>query len=80
MKYYIDRKLTVWERCHYDTEQELRDAINDSIKGDDDSIFNVSELLYDTITPMEIEENDGCHTIEAYIGDEIIWTNEEIEK
>lgn len=80
MKYYIDAKITTWERHHYNSEAELREAINLINKGGYIEGFDSVEPLPDTTTEMEIEDNNGCHTIEAYIGDEIIWTNEEIEK
>ena len=79
MKYYIDAKVTAWERYHYNTKEELQEAINHIKNGGYVEGFDSCEMLVDTTTPMEIEENDGCNTIEAYVGDEIIWTNEEIE-
>jgi hypothetical protein len=80
-KKYVDRKITVWERFHFDDETSLGVVIQ-TIEGKFEEIvelngFITSETLYETGEEMSVSENGECHTIEVYDGDQCIWDNKD---
>ncbi len=64
---YIDIKKIVWERFEieddiivpeFSTEDEVEEFISDN------NLYG--EFLYDTVTDMTIDQNEGASTIEVY--------------
>lgn len=68
--FYIDNKITIWERSYYNIESEslekatqiakniFVDDSNDSIEPDE------YEMLDNSQSSMTLEENQGCNTRE----------------
>lgn len=83
--FYQDRKVTCWERTHFDVKVESYEeavAIVKSWQGedvlcfeDDENIIIIDgETLYDTSESLSVEENGGQPTIEVFAnnGEDII--------
>lgn len=76
---YIDYKVTVWKRVHFNVNTDPKKVIQvleeEGIEGvfDEELGFVEQELLYDP------EENESCSTIEVYEnnnpGNDLIWSN-----
>lgn len=86
MGFYIDTKLTIWDRMEFESEEQMLQAkamleSGKLVTGLDvsDHFELTSEILYDTQEEMSVEENEGGATLE--IQDEqgnIIWDNQAI--
>lgn len=75
--FYIDNKVTVWERSHRtieaESEEEAMKMAKDIFKDDWGQSELGMETLYDTQESMSVEENGGFATSELIwpIGDSI---------
>lgn len=79
-KFYQDTKHTIWQRTHFTveapTEEEairkaaalIEDGMFDAEPEDDRIRIGESELLFDTLSALSTEENDGETTVEIYSG------------
>lgn len=81
---YIDYKVTVWKRVHFNKNTNPKkviqvleeDGLGDLF--DEELGFVEQEILYDTQEEITPEENGGCSTIEVYaqkLIDKLIWSN-----
>lgn len=84
-RFYQDRKVTCWERTHFEVKAENYEeavALVKSWQGEDvlcfeddeKIIITDGETLYDTSENLSIEENGGQPTIEVFAdnGEDII--------
>ena len=84
---YIDYKVTVWKRIHFNENTNPKkviqvleeDGLGDVF--DEELGFVEQETLYETVEAMTPEKNGGCSTIEVYEEDNdfinnLIWSNE----
>ena len=79
---YIDYKVTVWKRIHFNENVDSEKVIQALEEGglddvfDDELGFEEQETLYETAEEITPEENGGYSTIEVYspVG-ELIWSN-----
>lgn len=80
---FVDFKVTVWCRAHFQDETDMN-KIKEMLQVDDDSNtitdealgFYEWETLYETEEKLPVEENDGQRTIEVYDGENhCIWGN-----
>jgi len=83
-KFYIDQKITTWERIHFGIEaKNKKEAVSKAkeILKDAKEYPNATrfEVLHDTSTEMDIEENEGCATRELFLDDIEIANNAEEE-
>lgn len=72
-KYYVDRKVTIWERAYFKTTESI-DAVVERLKDEPENFdchYNIDnyEYLYDTVDTMSPEDNDGESTEELYLKD-----------
>jgi hypothetical protein len=86
--FYIDEKVTIWNRLKFTIQAEtLEEAKQKAIfltakERDEIEIYD-SELLFDTMSEIDLEDNDNNSTIELYSeeNDELLYDNgEEIEQ
>lgn len=86
--FYIDEKVTIWNRLKFTIQAEtLEEAKEKAIfltakERDEIEIYD-SELLFDTMSELDLEDNDNNSTIELYCeeNDELLYDNgEEIEQ
>ena len=89
--FYIDEKITIWNRLKFSVEAETLEEAKDmakfmTINDREDIDFDDTILLYDTMEVIEPEENNGNSTLELYCQenndnneDELIYENNEIE-
>jgi hypothetical protein len=83
---YIDYKVTVWKRVHFNEDVDSKKVIQileEEGLGDvfDEELgFIEQEILFETEDDMTPEENGGYATIEVYENnnpvDNLIWSNE----
>ena len=84
-RFYQDRKVTCWERIHFEvTAENYKEAValvkswqgEDVLcfENDEKIIITDGETLYDTSENLSIEENGGQPTIEVFAdnGEDII--------
>jgi hypothetical protein len=69
--FYIDERVMIWNRLKFsvkaETLEEAKDMAIFMVTQDREEIdFYDFELLHDTLTELEIEDNDGNSTIELY--------------
>ena len=70
-KFYLDRKVTVWERDNFEIDAETKEEAINRIKqqfseeGDGFYIEGETDTLYDTMEFLPAEENQSA-TIEIY--------------
>jgi len=69
--FYIDEKITIWNRLKFSVEAETLEEAKDmakfmTINDREDIDFDDTILLYDTMEVIEPEENNGNSTIELY--------------
>ena len=69
--FYIDERVRIWNRLKFSVEAETLEEAKDMaifmVTQDREEIdFYDFELLHDTLTELEIEDNDGNSTIELY--------------
>jgi hypothetical protein len=89
--FYIDEKITIWNRLKFSVEAETLEEAKDMAKfmttnDREDIDFDDTILLYDTMEVIEPEENNGNSTLELYCQenndnneDELIYENNEAE-
>ena len=82
---YLDQKITVWQRVHFETKEEMEETIAKFKNNEYQDINDVckalgksAETLEETEEIMTIDENDGQETIEIHEGEEIIFRNTEL--
>jgi hypothetical protein len=85
--FYIDEKITIWNRLKFSVEAETLEEAKDMAKfmttnDREDIDFDDTILLYDTMEVIEPEENNGNSTLELYCQenndnneDELIYEN-----
>lgn len=78
---YIDYKVTIWKRIHFNENTDPKKVIQALEEGGLDDVFDEElgfveqEFLYETEEKMIPEENDGCSTIKVYEDSKIIYKN-----
>ena len=83
MSYYIDTKLTIWERMEFESEEQMLEAKKLLENGEcttgmeiSDYFMLSSELLVDTQEEIFPEENGGYCTLEILNeAGGVIWNN-----
>ena len=84
---YVDFKVTIWERVHFDDAdiEKVAEKIKNGIVSSSEDMFTEfedrvahdSEVLLETSEQMSVEENDNQSTVELFNSDgETILTNE----
>jgi len=80
--FYIDEKITIWNRFKFSVEAETLDEAKEKAKmitmnDREDIDFDDSLLLYDTMEVIEPEDNDGNSTLELFCkeDDELLYEN-----
>jgi len=80
--FYLDQKITVWQRVYFNSEEEMNEAIKKIEEGNDYNINDVcndfelcQDNLFETETILNPEDNNGFSTIEVYKNDELIYEN-----
>jgi len=79
-KFYIDRKVSSWERETFSIMAESKKEAIDKVieKTKDDEFFEgYTESLYDCNYYLTPEENSGCSTVELFDGEtcDELWNN-----
>jgi hypothetical protein len=81
---YVDVKITVWERYHFNETSQLNKVIEELEKTSDiDDILDPNlgyshmELISDTRESLSVEDNQDNPTIEVYMDDSVIWDNKD---
>lgn len=80
-KFYIDRKLTTWDREFVSIEaeniEEAKKQIIEIVENGDYFDDSYVETIYETIEYLSPKDNSGMPTIEVYENDddELIWDN-----
>ena len=69
--FYIDEKVTIWNRFKFSVEAETLDEAKEkakiiAINEREDFDFDDSLFLHDTMETIEPEENDGNSTLELF--------------
>jgi len=89
--FYIDEKITIWNRLKFSVEAETLEEAKDmakfmTINDREDIDFDDTILLYDTMEVIEPQDNEGNSTLELYCQednnnneDELIYENNEAE-
>jgi hypothetical protein len=84
--FYIDERVMIWNRLKFSVEAETLEEAKDMaifmVTQDREEIdFYDFELLHDTLTELEIEDNDGNSTIELYCEEDtdLIYENADAE-
>jgi len=83
MEYYIDTKLTIWERMEFESEEQMLEAKKLLESGElitglqiSNHFGLTSEMLFDTQEEIFVEENNGCATLEILNKEgDTIWHN-----
>lgn len=82
MGFYIDTKLTIWDRMEFESEEQMLEAKamleNGELKTglDVSDYFQLSaEIQLGTEEETYVSENGGSATIEIFDEDDIIWHN-----
>ena len=87
--FYIDERVMIWNRLKFSVEAETLEEAKDMAifmvtKDREEIDFYDFELLQDTLTEMEVGDNEGNPTLELYCDEdtELIYDNgnEEIEQ
>jgi hypothetical protein len=85
-EFYIEEKLTIWNRLKFCVEAETLEEAKDqavymTTKGREEIEFWDSLMLYDTLTELEPEDNEGNSTLELYCDKdaELIYENGETQ-
>jgi len=84
--FYIDEKVTIWNRLKFTIQAEtLEEAKEKAIfltakERDEIEIYD-SELLFDTMSELDLEDNDNNSTLELYCdeNDELLYDNADKE-
>jgi len=84
--FYIDERVRIWNRLKFSVEAETLEEAKDMAifmvtKDREEIDFYDFELLHDTLTEMEPEDNEGNSTIELYCDkdDELLYDNADKE-
>ena len=84
--FYIDEKVTIWNRFKFSVEAETLDEAKEkakiiAINEREDFDFDDSLFLHDTMETIEPEENDGNSTLELFCkeDDELLYENSDRE-
>ena len=71
MKNTLDIKITLWERLHFDDENQMLDVKEKLSSGELKTSLDVTDylskstvLMFDTIEEMDIIDNNGMPTME----------------
>ena len=71
--FYIDTKLTIWDRMVFESEEQMLQAKALLESGELETGLDVSdhfglsaELMLDTQEEMDVEENNGLGTLEIF--------------
>jgi hypothetical protein len=69
--FYIDEKVTIWNRLKFSVEAETLDEAKEKakymvVKEREDIEFWDNLMLYDTLTELEPEDNEGNATLELF--------------
>lgn len=79
---YLDIKNTVWERIEFDNEEQMNDVVSKLKSGELSTGSDVSEylgkgteILEDTMTEMEVCDNEGFSTLEVTDVSDIVYSN-----
>jgi hypothetical protein len=69
--FYIEEKITIWNRLKFCVEAETLDEAKEKAKfmvtkEREDIEFWDNIMLYDTLTELEPEDNEGNPTLELY--------------
>ena len=83
MGFYIDTKLTIWDRMEFESEEQMLQAKAMLESGelktgmDVSDHFNLSaELMIDTQEEVYVEENNGLPTLEIFNEEgDTVWHN-----
>ena len=82
--FYIDEKVMIWNRLKFSVEAETLEEAKDMAifmvtKDREEIDFYDSDFLYDTLTEMEVGDNEGNATLELYCDEdtELIYDNGE---
>jgi hypothetical protein len=74
--YYVDRKVTGWQRSHLTIEAVSKEEADMKVKEivEDDNVYDEphfveNETLFETFEQMSVEENDGQSTEELFDSD-----------
>jgi hypothetical protein len=85
-EFYIEEKLTIWNRLKFCVEAETLEEAKDqavymTTKKREEIEFWDSLMLYDTLTELEPEDNEGNSTLELYCDKdaELIYENGETQ-
>jgi hypothetical protein len=69
---YLDIKNTIWERITFDNKEQMNDVVEKIKSGELESGSDVAEyldkmgeILYETMTEITPEDNDGYSTLEV---------------
>jgi len=81
--FYIDTKLTIWDRMEFESEEQMLEAKAMLKSGELKSGLDVSdhfglsaELMLDTQEEVYIEENNGLCTLEIFNEEgDTVWHN-----
>lgn len=84
--FYIDERVMIWNRLKFSVEAETLEEAKDMAifmvtKDREDIEFYDSEILHDTLTEMEVGDNDGNSTLELYCekDTDLIYENSDAE-
>jgi hypothetical protein len=80
--FYIDQKCSVWQRGMFDIQAETYEQAKELAKNQKFDIDEISwETLWETLTDIEFDDNNGQPTMEIYSNDnagELVITNERL--
>lgn len=79
---YLDIKNTVWERVHFDSEEQMNEVI-ELLKtgklqtGNDvcEHLDKSTEWIDETSEELTVEDNNGLSTMEIIVEDKTVWEN-----
>lgn len=80
-EFYIEEKLMIWNRLKFSVEAETLEEAKEKAKymvtkEREDIEFWDNVMLYDTLTEMEVGDNEGNPTLELYYDDgEMLYDN-----
>jgi hypothetical protein len=81
-EFYIEERLMIWNRLKFSVEAETLDEAKEKakymvIKEREDIEFWDNVMLYDTLTELEPEDNEGNPTLELYCDEdaELLYDN-----
>ena len=81
MSNYVDVKVTVWNRIHFEDDANMEKILSilktEGIEGitEEDLGFREYSTLYDSEEQITPEENKGDATIELYENEALKWDN-----